>query len=111
MQDLKDAVSRIAQFLGKPLDTKVIDNIADKCLFKNMKQNKMSNYSAVPQAIMDQTKSGFFRKGMSQHFHAKKNVFVSSNQKLLLSQPFLPLCFRNCWGLEEPANSGRSGVL
>ncbi|XP_008313218.1 sulfotransferase family cytosolic 2B member 1-like [Cynoglossus semilaevis] len=62
-QDLKDAVSRIAQFLGKPLDTKVIDNIADKCLFQNMKQNKMSNYSAVPQAIMDQTKSGFFRKG------------------------------------------------
>lgn len=64
VQDLKDSVARIAQFLEKPLDTEVMEKIADRCLFKNMKQNKMSNYSAVPCEFMDQTKSEFLRKGL-----------------------------------------------
>ncbi|XP_032430801.1 sulfotransferase family 2, cytosolic sulfotransferase 2 isoform X1 [Xiphophorus hellerii] len=64
-QDLNDAVSRIAQFLGKPLELDVLEKIADKCLFKNMKNNPMSNYSVVPQEFMDQTKSQFLRKGVA----------------------------------------------
>uniref|UniRef100_A0A8D3DXC4 Sulfotransferase n=1 Tax=Scophthalmus maximus TaxID=52904 RepID=A0A8D3DXC4_SCOMX len=63
--DLKDSVARIAQHLEKPLDTEVIEKIADRCLFKNMKQNKMSNYSLAPRGIMDQTKSEFLRKGIT----------------------------------------------
>uniref|UniRef100_A0A3P9JK31 Sulfotransferase n=1 Tax=Oryzias latipes TaxID=8090 RepID=A0A3P9JK31_ORYLA len=62
MQDLKDSVARISQFLEKTLDDEVISKIADRCLFKNMKQNNMSNYSAVPKEFMDQTKSQFLRK-------------------------------------------------
>uniref|UniRef100_A0A3P9Q097 Sulfotransferase n=1 Tax=Poecilia reticulata TaxID=8081 RepID=A0A3P9Q097_POERE len=64
-QDLNDSVSRIAQFLGKPLEPDVLKKIADKCLFKNMKNNPMSNYSVVPQEFMDQTKSQFLRKGVA----------------------------------------------
>lgn len=63
VQDLKDSVVRISQFLEKSLDAEVIEKIADRCLFKNMKQNKMSNYSLVPRDFMDQTKSEFLRKG------------------------------------------------
>lgn len=66
LQDLKDSVSRIAQFLEKSLDAEVIERIADRCLFKNMKQNKMSNYSTVPREFLDQTKSEFLRKGELQ---------------------------------------------
>ncbi|XP_071329289.1 sulfotransferase 1C1-like isoform X1 [Trachinotus anak] len=65
IMDLKDCVSRIAQFLEKPLDSEVTEKIADRCLFKNMKQNNMSNYSAVPPEVMDQTKSRFLRKGIA----------------------------------------------
>ncbi|KAM9816991.1 sulfotransferase 2B1-like [Neosynchiropus ocellatus] len=61
--DLKDAVTRLAGFLEKPLDAEVIETIADKCLFKNMKQNKMSNYSQVSPKFFDRTKSEFLRKG------------------------------------------------
>ena len=67
MQDLKSSVARIAQFLEKPLDADVMEKIAERCLFKNMKQNKMSNYSTVPQEMMDQTKSKFLRKGMLKY--------------------------------------------
>ncbi|XP_055360335.1 sulfotransferase 2B1-like [Betta splendens] len=63
--DLKDSVSRMALFLEKPLDAEVIEKIADRCLFKNMKKNNMSNYSMVPREVIDQTKSGFLRKGIA----------------------------------------------
>lgn len=65
IMDLKDSVSRIAQFLEKPLDAEVTEKIAERCLFKNMKKNNMSNYSAVPREFMDQTKSEFLRKGIA----------------------------------------------
>uniref|UniRef100_A0A3Q1EGE1 Sulfotransferase n=1 Tax=Acanthochromis polyacanthus TaxID=80966 RepID=A0A3Q1EGE1_9TELE len=54
----------ISQFLEKSLDVEVIDKIAERCVFKNMKQNNMSNYSTVPREFMDQTKSEFLRKGI-----------------------------------------------
>ncbi|KAF5902974.1 sulfotransferase family cytosolic 2B member 1-like, partial [Clarias magur] len=62
IQDLKDCVTKISQFLEKPLSPEVIETIAENCLFKNMKQNKMSNYSLVPEEFMDQKKSEFLRK-------------------------------------------------
>ncbi|XP_041819067.1 sulfotransferase 2B1-like [Chelmon rostratus] len=65
IMDLKDSVSRIAQFLEKTLDAEVMEKIAELCLFKNMKLNKMSNYSKIPPEIMDQTKSEFLRKGVA----------------------------------------------
>ncbi|XP_056145731.1 sulfotransferase 2B1-like isoform X2 [Lampris incognitus] len=64
IRDLKDAVARIAQFMEKPLNSEVIQKIADQCIFKNMKKNKLSNYSLVPREFMDQTKSEFLRKGI-----------------------------------------------
>ncbi|KAI4786912.1 hypothetical protein KUCAC02_036812 [Chaenocephalus aceratus] len=63
IMDLKDSVCNMAQFLQKPLDHEAIEKIADRCLFKNMKKNNMSNYSTVPREILDQTKCEFLRKG------------------------------------------------
>lgn len=67
LQDLKGCVTKIAQFLEKPLSGEVIEKIAENCLFKNMKKNKMSNYSLVPEEFMNQKKSEFLRKGKSAH--------------------------------------------
>lgn len=65
IMDLKDSVTRMATFLEKPLEEAVIEKIADRCVFKNMKKNKMSNYSLVPSEFMDQNKSEFLRKGIA----------------------------------------------
>ncbi|XP_036937080.1 sulfotransferase 2B1-like isoform X1 [Acanthopagrus latus] len=64
IMDLKDSVSRMAQFLEIPLDNEVIEKIADRCLFKNMKTNS-SNFSLVPPKITDMSKSEFMRKGIA----------------------------------------------
>lgn len=59
-------MSKIGHFLNKSLDSEVVEKIAERCVFKNMKQNKMSNYSTVPRDIMDQERSAFLRKGKFQ---------------------------------------------
>jgi alcohol sulfotransferase len=56
-------VTRIAQFLDTPLDSEMKRKIAERCVFKNMKKNKMSNYSLVPSEFMDPNVSEFLRKG------------------------------------------------
>ncbi|KAM9462810.1 sulfotransferase 2B1-like [Clarias gariepinus] len=75
IQDLKGCVTKFSQFLGKPLSPEVIDKIAENCLFKNMKQNKMSNYSLVPEEFMDQKKSEFLRKGIAGDW---RNLFTEA---------------------------------
>ncbi|XP_065113743.2 sulfotransferase 2B1-like [Paramisgurnus dabryanus] len=76
--DLKASVEKIAQFLGKSLSAEVIEKIADQCVFKNMKQNKMSNYSLVPQEFMDQKKTEFLRKGIAGDW---KNHFSEAQEQ------------------------------
>lgn len=76
--DLKASVEKIAKFLGKSLSAEVIEKIADKCVFKNMKQNKMSNYSLVPQEFMDQKKTEFLRKGIAGDW---KNHFTEAQEQ------------------------------
>ncbi|KAJ0059702.1 hypothetical protein NL108_011187, partial [Boleophthalmus pectinirostris] len=56
IQDLPQVVRRIAEFLEKPLEKEQIDRIADRCLFKNMKNNKLPS-------TFDHSK--FFRKGIA----------------------------------------------
>ncbi|XP_068439893.1 sulfotransferase family 2, cytosolic sulfotransferase 2 [Clinocottus analis] len=65
IMDLKDSVTRLALFLRKSLDEETIEKIADRCIFKNMKLNKMSNYSMFVPGHMDMTKSEFLRKGIA----------------------------------------------
>ncbi|CAL8260844.1 unnamed protein product [Arctogadus glacialis] len=63
--DLEASMTRMAQFLDTPLDSEMIRKITDRCVFKNMKKNKMSNYSLVPSTMMDQNVSEFLRKGIA----------------------------------------------
>uniref|UniRef100_A0A8C1S1X1 Sulfotransferase n=1 Tax=Cyprinus carpio TaxID=7962 RepID=A0A8C1S1X1_CYPCA len=76
--DLKGSVEKIAKFLGKSLSQDVTEKIADHCVFKNMKQNKMSNFSLVPEEYMDQKKSEFLRKGIAGDW---KNLFTEAQEQ------------------------------
>ncbi|XP_072515379.1 sulfotransferase 2B1-like [Salminus brasiliensis] len=65
IQDLRGVLERILSFFGRQMSDDALDRITEHCLFKNMKDNKMSNYSLVPQDIMDNNKSPFLRKGIA----------------------------------------------
>ncbi|KAM8927543.1 sulfotransferase 2B1-like [Pelodytes ibericus] len=72
-QDLRGSVVRICKFLGKEFDDELVESVAKHTSFQVMKENKMSNYSLIPQDFMDQTKGSFMRKGVSGDW---KNVFT-----------------------------------
>ncbi|XP_076869238.1 sulfotransferase 2B1-like [Brachyhypopomus gauderio] len=89
VQDLRGAIGRILCFLGRQLCEDALDRVTEHCQFKNMKHNMMSNYSLVPQVIMDSNKSPFLRKGISgdwkNHFspemEAKFNAAIHKEMK------------------------------
>ncbi|XP_047664525.1 sulfotransferase 2B1-like [Tachysurus fulvidraco] len=64
IQDLPGVLERILFFLGKCLSKDVLNRVTEHCEFRSMKQNKMSNYSLLPEALMDTKKSTFLRKGI-----------------------------------------------
>ncbi|XP_075047315.1 sulfotransferase 2B1-like [Mixophyes fleayi] len=72
-EDLRSSVVRICEFLGKDLDESQIDLVVKHASFNAMKENKMSNYSVIPQDFMDQTKGSFMRKGITGDW---KNYFT-----------------------------------
>ncbi|XP_061109589.1 sulfotransferase 2B1-like [Conger conger] len=82
VQDLRAAVLRMAQFLGRELSPDVLEKVANHSQFNNMKTNIMSNYSLVPQDIMDSSKSPFLRKGTTgdwrNHFNADQEARFSA---------------------------------
>ncbi|KAF4076019.1 hypothetical protein AMELA_G00225550 [Ameiurus melas] len=64
IQDLHGVLERISFFLGKHLNKDTLKHVTEHCEFKTMTQNKMSNYTLVPQTVMDAQKSPFLRKGI-----------------------------------------------
>ncbi|KAI5611996.1 sulfotransferase family 2, cytosolic sulfotransferase 3 [Silurus asotus] len=89
IQDLHGALERILHFLGKHMSKDVLKRVCEHCEFKSMKQNNMSNYSLVPQTIMDNEKSPFLRKGIvgdwknyfSPELELKFNASISEGLK------------------------------
>ncbi|XP_035607306.1 sulfotransferase family 2, cytosolic sulfotransferase 3 isoform X1 [Oncorhynchus keta] len=65
IKDLRGVLERLSRFLGRDLSEETLDRVANHCCFSNMKLNVMSNYSLVPQEIMDSSKSTFLRKGVA----------------------------------------------
>ncbi|XP_029311770.1 sulfotransferase family cytosolic 2B member 1-like [Cottoperca gobio] len=102
IMDLKDSLARIAQFLQKSLDAEVTEKIADRCLFKNMKQNKMSNYSAVPREFMDQTKSEFLRKGIAGDWKNQLTVAEAEYFESVYKNKMKDVKYKFVWDFKKP---------
>ncbi|KAE8593504.1 hypothetical protein XENTR_v10019166 [Xenopus tropicalis] len=77
-KDLKSNVIKICQFLGKELDDAAINSVVENSSFKAMKDNEMSNYSAVPDYIFSKAKGSFHRKGITGDW---KNYFTPEREE------------------------------
>ncbi|KAG5271613.1 hypothetical protein AALO_G00181980 [Alosa alosa] len=64
VKDLRGALARFSKFLGRELTEQSLEQIVSHCTFNTMKTNDMSNFSLIPQDIMDNKKSAFLRKGI-----------------------------------------------
>ncbi|XP_049755849.1 sulfotransferase 2A1-like [Elephas maximus indicus] len=64
-QDIRASIERISQFLGKKLSSDELNSVLKNVSFEVMKDNKMSNFSLVPDEIMDHSKGKLLRKGIT----------------------------------------------
>ncbi|KAK2853936.1 hypothetical protein Q5P01_006597 [Channa striata] len=80
--DLHGAVKRISTFLQCPLGEDVVNSCVKHCTFSNMKDNKMVNYTLIPEEIVDHSKGSFMRKGKIGDW---KNMFTEEQSQYLES--------------------------
>ncbi|XP_075183537.1 sulfotransferase 2B1-like [Anomaloglossus baeobatrachus] len=63
-KDLRGTVIKICKFLGKELDDTALDSVVKHSSFKTMQENNMSNFTQVPDTLMDQKRCKFIRNGI-----------------------------------------------
>ncbi|XP_015360792.1 sulfotransferase 1B1 isoform X2 [Marmota marmota marmota] len=75
----KEEIKKITRFLEKNLNDEILDKIIHHTSFEVMKDNPLVNYTHLPTAILDHSKSPFMRKGITGDW---KNYFtVAQNEK------------------------------
>ncbi|XP_060114561.1 sulfotransferase 2B1-like [Heteronotia binoei] len=65
-RDLRGCVEKICHFVGKDLSSQQIDSVVENSSFQKMKNNKMSNFTLLPDTHMDHQKGQIMRKGVCE---------------------------------------------
>ena len=74
-QDTRGTIEKICDFLGKKLETDELDLVLKHSSFQAMKENKMSNFSLIPE---DAVTNGLnlMRKGEENYIQLQKYVRI-----------------------------------
>uniref|UniRef100_A0A2R9ANX4 Sulfotransferase n=2 Tax=Pan paniscus TaxID=9597 RepID=A0A2R9ANX4_PANPA len=75
----KREIQKILEFVGCSLPEETVDLMVQHTSFKEMKKNPMTNYTTVPQELMDHSISPFMRKGMAGDW--KTTFTVAQNER------------------------------
>uniref|UniRef100_A0A5F5PVK8 Sulfotransferase n=3 Tax=Equus TaxID=9789 RepID=A0A5F5PVK8_HORSE len=78
-KDIRKEVIKLIQFLGRKPSEELVDKIVQHTSFQEMKNNPSTNYTILPDEVMNQKISPFMRKGIVGDW---KNYFtVALNEK------------------------------
>uniref|UniRef100_A0A2K5EI85 Sulfotransferase n=1 Tax=Aotus nancymaae TaxID=37293 RepID=A0A2K5EI85_AOTNA len=78
-QNPKREIQKILEFVGRSLPEETLDLMVQQTSFEEMKKNPMTNYTVVPQEVMDHSISPFMRRGIAGDW--KTTFTVAQNER------------------------------
>ncbi|XP_049645988.1 sulfotransferase 1E1-like [Suncus etruscus] len=78
-EDIRKEVIKLIQFLGRKSSKELVDKIIQHTSFQEMKNNPSTNYTMLPDEMMNQKICSFIRKGISGDW--KNHFTVALNEK------------------------------
>nr|XP_020666256.1 sulfotransferase 1 family member D1-like isoform X2 [Pogona vitticeps] len=78
-EDPRREIRKVMEFLERSPNDQLVEKIAHKTSFKEMRQNPMANYTGVPSSFMDHSISPFMRKGITGDW--KNHFTVAQNER------------------------------
>ncbi|XP_060236875.1 sulfotransferase 1E1 [Meriones unguiculatus] len=77
-EDIRREVTKLIEFLGKKPSAELVDKIIQHTSFQEMKNNPSTNYTMMPEHMLNQKVSPFMRKGITGDW---KNHFSAALRK------------------------------
>lgn len=74
LQDLRSAVLKICDFIGKKLSEEEIESVVRQATFENMQKDPRANYENMPDDIAIKGKGRFLRKGKTEAVHCDNHL-------------------------------------